>query len=110
MDIVILGTVRSQFYLSSDHYVPERFIQKIDTMTNTIMENGLHQFFMSFCEFSRKVILSSYLDEADEEEQALTFEQLRRPMILVFSLWGIAATIFIAENMIFRWNHWLSHR
>lgn len=99
-----LGTISTQFYLESENYVPDRMMKKIDKATSSFVENGLRQFYESLVDFRQKLIDRVHLSQLDDDIQALTFEQLRRPMILVFCLWGITIIILILEIFISKWN------
>lgn len=85
-------------------------LKKINKATSSIAENGLHQFYDSFIAFQRNFIERDHLKQQDEDIQALTVEQLRRPMILVFFLWGVAIVIRIAEIIAIKWRHWRNHQ
>lgn len=99
----ILGSTHAQFHLESDHYVTDRTIKKLDQTTSFMVENGIHKFYLSLAIFKQKLIDRAYLEQIDDDFQALTVEQLKRPMILLFYLWGMATIIFIAEMTIFKW-------
>lgn len=99
--------------MKSDHYVPERFIKKVDKMTSSLAESGLYTFFVSFSEFSRKFVERAYLNREEEDEenmQVLTVKQLQRPMILIFYLWGLAVITFVAEIILVKLRKWFSRR
>lgn len=101
----ILGAISAAFYLQSDHYVPERLLNKIDKRTSAMMENGMHQFYTSFTNFLRKLFARQFARSDDDDSQALTMSQLKRPMIFIFGLWGVAIIVFIAEIIIFKWKN-----
>lgn len=46
---------------------------------------------------------------SEEDDQALTMEQLKRPMILIVCLWGMSIMIWIAEIIIYRWKNRRNH-
>lgn len=99
-----LGFVSSQFYLQSEHYVPDRMLKKIDRATGSMMENGLHEFYTSLASFKMKLILRIYSMVEHEDFRALSVEQLKRPLILLFCLSAAAMIIFIAEIIISKWK------
>lgn len=101
----ISGSTNSQFFLESDHYVPERVINKLDKTTSSMMENGLHEFYLSLAIFKQKLIDRAYLEQIDDDFKALTAEQLKRPMIVLSYLLGVAMIIFITECIISKWKH-----
>lgn len=87
----------------SKYYVPDRMLKKIDQTTSSIMENGLSQFFSSFTAIKRKLIERATLGTVNDNEfQALSVEQLKRPMILLFGICAAATILLIAEIIIFR--------
>lgn len=97
------GAVSSPYYLVSDHYIPDRMLKKIDRTTSAMMENGLNQFFSAFTEFKRKLVARANLNIADEDDfQALSIDQLKKPVILMVGFCGIAVIIFIVEVIIFK--------
>lgn len=102
----IVGTISTQYYLESENYVPERLSKRIDEATSSMMESGLHQFFTSYAHFRDGLHLRAFNGQQDDDdhEQALTIEQLIRPMKLIFCLWGVALTIFTVEIVVFKWN------
>lgn len=104
LEIHISGAVRNQFYLESKHYIPERFMTKINGMTSSLMANGLLNFYNSFAIFKQKCIQGDLIEENDDH-QALKMEQLKRPMILVFGLWAVATIIFVVEAITFKWKN-----
>lgn len=101
---IFTGAVRYQFYLDSNRYISERFIKKVDTLTSSIMENGLYQFFVRISDFKRKFILRDDSSDDDDDTEVLTIQQLKRPMILVFCLWSAAIFIFIAEIIVSKYR------
>lgn len=84
-------------------------MKKIDKATSTMMQNGLHQFYTNFADFKQKFLVREYLSEKDDDLQALTAEQLKRPMILMSCLFGVAIVIWMAEIIIFRWKNRRTH-
>lgn len=105
-----LGAVISPIYLESDHYIPDRTLQRIDRMTSSMMEYGLFEFYTNFAAFKQKFIERIYLSEEDGDPQALTMGQLKRPAILLVALCAFAAIILIVEIVIFKWQNWRQHR
>lgn len=101
----ISGAVGSRFYLVSDHYVSDLMLEKIDQTTSSMMESGLHAFYLSLTAFKQKCIEHLYLSQTDDDFRALTSGQLRRPMIFIFGLWSIAIIFFIAEIIILKWKN-----
>lgn len=106
----ISGAINSEFYVSSEYYVPERTQQKIDTATRSMMESGLYAFYNSLTQFrlemNRQVHSKRGDDEDNDDIKALTIEQLMRPMMIIFCLWGASVALFIVEHFVFRWNQW----
>lgn len=99
------GAINSQYYLESGNYVPERMTNRIDRTTSLMTENGLYQFYLSLAAFKQKFVDRAYLDEDEDDFQALTMGQLKRPMILLFCLWAVAMTLFMAEVIISKWKN-----
>lgn len=74
------------------------------------MANGLHKFYTSLADFNQKLIGRVYSNGDEDELKALTMEQLRKPMILIICLWGVATTIFLIEMILFKWNNFKRKR
>lgn len=84
-------------------------MENIDEATNLMIESGLHQFYTSFTDFKRKLTERHDVikpDEDGDDVQAMTLEQLRRPMILTLCLCGVAAVILIVEILVVKWIQW----
>lgn len=96
--------MNTQFYLQSNHYVPDRMLKNIDKTTSLMMESGLHQLYTSMTDFKQKLVDRVYAIVESEDFRALTMEQLKRPLILLFCLWGVALIVFIAETIASKWE------
>lgn len=70
-----------------------------------MVENGLHEFYLSLAIFKQKLIDRAYSEQVDDDFKALTVEQLRRPMKHLFYLWGMVMIVFITEYIISKWKH-----
>lgn len=68
------------------------------------MENGLFQFYTSLASFKQKFIERTYQDENDV--QALSMNELKRPMKLFLGLCAFSTFIFLFELTISNWNNW----
>lgn len=78
-----------------------------------MMESGLYQFYTTLAAFKLKLMERSFWsddDDDDDDMQALTVQQLKRPMILLFCLWAVAKAIFIAEMIVSKFNKWLAQK
>lgn len=110
--------MNAPFYLGSDHHVTEQQLRKIDRATSSMMSSGLYEFYTSYAEFKRRIMKPWCVgpcprhthDSDDDDLQVLTMEQLRRPMMLIFGLWALAAVIFVIEYIISKVNNWRSCR
>lgn len=91
--------------MQSDHYVPERMLNKIDKMTNSMMENGMNQFYLSFTTFQRKLFGRAFVKPDEDDSQALSMSQLKRPMIVLLGLLGVAVIVFVAEKVMSKWRN-----
>lgn len=47
-----------------------------------------------------------YLDSDENGIQPFTIKQLKRPVIFVSYLYGIAMLIFLAECIVYKWKDW----
>lgn len=71
-----------------------------------MIESGLHEFYKSFAFIKEKYMQRAFKNQTeDDDTQALTAEQLSKPLILLFCLFGISATVFLAELAIFKWKN-----
>lgn len=61
-------------------------------------------FYRSLAKF--QISLDYHMSQEDDDIQALSIQQLKKPMILIFCLWGAASTLLIAESVVFKWNQW----
>lgn len=96
--------------LEAYRLVPEREIKKIDDTTSKMMENGLYQFYKYFSEYLLQLHHRTLSNENDDEIQVLTMDQLKRPMMVILGLWGLAMAIFIMEHIIRKWKEWRGTR
>lgn len=74
-----------------------------------MMQSGLHRFYTSLADYDRKLSREEYLSAKKDDEddlQALTMEQFKRPLMLLLSLCAIVVVIFIGEILVFKWNNW----
>ena len=90
-------------------------ISKIDKVTNSMFEYGFNEFFQSFHEYKRKwligrVYLKIGVDKDEIDLEPITFEQMKKPMLIFLSLNAIALFIFFAEILIFRWLKWRNRK
>lgn len=84
-------------------------VTKIDKITNSIAEYGFYQCYDSYMEIKLKhlahiVGLTIIKDEFDIE--SITINKLRKPIIIVLCLNGIATIAFVVEIFIFKWLEW----
>lgn len=91
--------------MESDHLVSQKVIQKIDKATCLMMENGFYHFYMSMASFTQKLIERAYLVQEENEFYPLAINQMRRPMLLLFSLWSFTTIIFCVEIIVFKWKN-----
>lgn len=100
--IRILGSLPYGYYLESNKYVPERMLNSIDKKSSAMMASGLHQLYIKYSEFVFEMHSKiEHREDENDDEQALTMDQLKRPLILVFYLWGITLVVFIIENSVY---------
>lgn len=90
------------YFLESDHYVPNQLLDKIDTVSKSIAENGLQKFYMSMDIFMRNFIKQKILNDEVDESEALTLVQLKRPLMLVFILWTVAIIIHLMQMIVLK--------
>lgn len=105
LDFISLGEILDRYKLTSDRYISERMIAKIDKVTNSMAEQGFYQFYHSISDFSQKWVFGKF-DKDEVDLQSITIEQLRRPIMIILLLNGIASILFVAEILIFKWLKW----
>lgn len=99
----VLGSISTRYLLTSDGYVSDRMIQKIDSKTSSIMENGLHQFYHSFSTYLLELKGSRFLEQDEEEDTStLNMQQIIRPLIHHFGLLAICLGFLLIEFIIHR--------
>lgn len=100
----MVGSIISPFFLESDHYIADRTMKMIDKTTSSMMENGLFKFYTSLASFKQKFIERNSQHENDF--QALSMNELKRPMKLLLGLCAFATFIFLFEFAISKWRNW----
>lgn len=99
----ISGSLISRFDVISNKYVPEQMIQKINTATSSVMENGLYRFYRSFANILGEIKTNKH-DFVDVNLQALHLEQILFPFIYYFVSLMVAFIAFVIELTVFRYN------
>lgn len=93
-----LDAIPTQYYLESNNYVPERVQNRIDLSTSWMIESGMHSFYRTFSDYLMEIISKIFRgQQIEEDDAALTMEQLGRPLKLVLFLFGLAFIVFICE-------------
>lgn len=65
-----------------------------------MMESGFYQFYISLADFMEKFVQRAEEMYLDDDFQALSMDQLRRPMIIFISLYAMAIIVFILEIIV----------
>lgn len=107
---LVPGTVFARPFLESQDLIPSRYRKKFNKVTSSMIESGLYRFYTSFADYKFKLRRRIHSSEDDENFQALTIQQLRRPMVLIFGLWTLSIVVFIAEHIFHKWQNWRSCR
>lgn len=95
----------------SDQFISERMIAKIDKVTSSMSEHGFYQFYDSYMQFILNSMLQKYAQTAgaikgEMDLQSITIEQLRKLIVIVLCLNGIAALLFVVEILAYKWLRW----
>lgn len=78
-------------------------IQRINKATASMFENGICNFYRSFASFWEKVVDEKLFRVYDDKGfVALTIDQLKIPLIIHFSLLGLASVQFAIEIIVHR--------
>lgn len=97
---IVQGAVVAQYFIQSDHYVPESTKMKIDQTTSSMMEYGFHRFYLSFAAYKEKLSDRLRPSSDDDDFRPLTIEQLKRPLVVILYIMMMSAVIFVAEVVI----------
>lgn len=110
---VILGEIPDPYYLVSEYYVPDRLMKRINNVTISMIESGLDKFFKSYTAFVQMMFRAKYVEDDVDALQPLTLQQLKRPMLFIVSLYGVATIVFMLEKSIeiitiiwIKWKIW----
>lgn len=66
-----------------------------------MMENGMHEYYMSLDKFANKFHADlRFYKEGDDDVvlQPMTMQQLKRAFIFMLSVYGVATIVFMLEN------------
>lgn len=98
-----------QYVLHSEKFISQRTMTKVDSITNSMAENGLYEFYSSTARFNLNLRqFSSPLGDHDDDDDIppLTMLQFKRIMIIVLSLNAFAMIAFVTEPLISKWAKW----
>lgn len=92
------------YFLSSESYVPDRLLKKIDKATSSMVENGLSGFYRDFMRNIKHIrkFAADYNENTDYE--AVQMKNMIRPLLIHFVFLGMALVLFILEIYINRAN------
>lgn len=84
-------------------------IMKIAKVTNSMAE--FYQFYHSLLEFKLKRFIEKFnrlmrINRDKIDLEPIVIEQFEKPIISFLYLNGIAAIVFIAEILVFKWLNW----
>lgn len=90
------GKMYLQYYLVSISHIPQRIIDKFDQVTRSFIENGLHEFLMSFATFSIRIWSGIDHSKVEQNFQPITFDEFYYFLVLCFYylLFSIFVCIF----------------
>lgn len=89
------------YFVMSEHHIPDLIKDKIDQITSSMTENGLHSFFKQLTKYLTN-LQTKKLSNADEDFRALTMEDLNAPITVCLYLLGFALIVFTVEVIIYR--------
>lgn len=80
-------------------------------------EYGFYQFYQSFMEFHMDYEGQAYerlskvnRDKDEIHLESITIEQLRKPIVIVLCLNGLATIMMVVEILIFNWLKWRNRK
>lgn len=90
--------------MNSGHHIPDHFKDKIDRVTSSMTENGLHYFYKELTKYLLN-LRTRKLSNADEDGfRALDIEDLKVPLAICLCLLGFATIVFFIEIIIQRFK------
>lgn len=104
-----LGEIIDRNLVTSDEFIPQRMVKKIEQVTLSMVEYGFGKFYDSISDFNRQLYVSfrrGYKEKDDDLLLPITIEQIWPVIIIVLSLNGIATIIFVAEILYYKWRNW----
>lgn len=88
--------------MAGSRNVPEHMRSKIDKATSSMIEHGFYQFYEGFAMLISKLLAQKLgnIEMDDDEWRALTFDNLKAPLMFCLYLIGFAWFVFILEILI----------
>lgn len=103
------GEIPITHYLIGKNYPTSRLYDRIETVSNSMMENGLYQFHIEHRNYLANMKIEFELSQQHSSEndggdlRALTMVQMIRPFYLVVGLLAMSVLVFIGEIIHFKW-------
>lgn len=113
--IIYLGEFSDRYILTSEQHISERTISKIDEVANSMAEHGFYGFYQDIMDFKLKHLIGRLAQVKGMigdgvDLQSITIEQLRKPVVIVLCLNGIATIVFVIEILVFKWLKWRNRK
>lgn len=66
-----------------------------------MVEYGFHEFYLSLAAYKEKLSDRVHASQDDDDFRPLTFEQLKRPLIVILYILMVSVVVFVVEIVIF---------
>lgn len=105
------GEIPIKHSVIGKYYPTNRLRERIGNVSNSLMENGLYQFYLELykqlnnMKIGFKLSRQQNSEDVDDDDnlRALTMKQLIRPFYLAFGLLAASVLVFIGEIFHFKW-------
>lgn len=91
------------------HYYPtDRLRERINKVSISIMENGLHEWYVAYYKYVYDMVLSRQHNISNnanfDDLHSLTMDQMIRPFYFCIGFVILTIFVFIGELIIFKWK------
>lgn len=97
------GSIGTRYYLSSNEYVSDRVLKKIDTLTCSMAENGLRQFYISYGAFTH-ILHARKFTVKTVNFHPFAVDRISSSLLLFTGILVFAGLFFVAEMAFPKWK------
>lgn len=105
--IHFLGEIPVKHYLFGKHYPTDRLRKRIDKVSNSIMENGLYEWYLVQYKYLNDLKIGFHFlrqYNKNDDLHTVNMEQMIRPFYLCIGLLIMSIFVFIGEIIVFKWK------